>query len=292
MIFYIGFVFYGDFIKISESFLKIRFELVLLALCLETLSLFIRSLRQKKFLEYIGIKLSILENTKIYFASMSLIATPGGSGTIIKSHFIKKRHDHRISKTVPIVFVERLQDLLAVVTILSFTFLIFFETASFVIVIISSVLITFVYILFRRKNLLSKFQEKIKKINILQRIVPGPELNNSLEVLSRPKPIFIGWLISVISWIIDSLVVVVVFSSFDHDLNFIQVIQFYLTSISYGAISLIPGGIGVTEVSFLGFLTLHGIEVSIASTIVLIVRLSTIWFATILGLVTMKLVLK
>ena len=292
MIFYIGFVFYGDFIKISESFLKIRLELVLLALCLETLSLFIRSLRQRKFLEYIGIKLSILENTKIYFASMSLIATPGGSGTVIKSHFIKKRHDHRISKTVPVVFVERLQDLLAIVTILSCTFLIFFETASFVIVVISLVLITFVYILFRRKNLLSKFQEKIKKINILQRIVPGPELNNSLEVLSRPKPIFIGWLISVISWIIDSLVVVVVFSSFDHDLNFIQVIQFYLTSISYGAISLIPGGIGVTEVSFLGFLTLHGIEVSIASTIVIIVRLSTIWFATILGLVTMKLVLK
>jgi len=56
----------------------------------------------------------------------------------------------------------------------------------------------------------------------------------------------------------------------------------------FGSISFIPGGIIVTESSMLGLLLENGIQVSIATLIVILSRLVTIWLFTIVGTVALK----
>ena len=68
--------------------------------------------------------------------------------------------------------------------------------------------------------------------------------------------------------------------------------QMYFTSLVSGALTFLPAGIDVTEGSFVALLSLHGIDFSLSASIVLFTRLTTIWFATIIGIVLTRLVLK
>jgi uncharacterized protein (TIRG00374 family) len=77
---------------------------------------------------------------------------------------------------------------------------------------------------------------------------------------------------------------------FDIKFDYILTTQLSFTSILFGAISFLPGGIGITEGSLVSFLVSRKIELSIASALVLFTRLSTLWYATILGFITTKFV--
>ena len=67
-----------------------------------------------------------------------------------------------------------------------------------------------------------------------------------------------------------------------------NIISSYSISLVIGALSLIPGGIGVAEASLVGLLTLQDIEFSDAVVAVVLIRLFTLWFSTISGFITLK----
>jgi uncharacterized protein (TIRG00374 family) len=60
----------------------------------------------------------------------------------------------------------------------------------------------------------------------------------------------------------------------------------------FGAISFIPAGAGVTEISFVQLLSHYGIEISKATALVLLVRLSNVWFSTFIGVIATKFISK
>jgi len=75
----------------------------------------------------------------------------------------------------------------------------------------------------------------------------------------------------------------------DLDFVFITIVNF--SSLLFGVLTLVPAGIGVTEVSFVGFLTQEGVSLSLATSIIIMIRLTGIWFATGIGFITTKLLL-
>ena len=292
MAFYVIFTISSDISKISEYFLQIKVELLVIILILELVSLLIRSYRQKIFLNHLGLKLSFVSNFKIYLGSMSLIFTPGGSGTIIKSHFLKENFGSSYSKFMPIALIERYHDLLAVNTILFLSLIFYYNLASAFIVGVSSTLLIVIFLIIKNKTLLVKTQKKLTNVKFLNKFIPNSEFNESLELLSKSKIFSLAWLIGLSSWIIDAIAVYFAFLAFNLDFEFLHAFQIYFTSLSYGAISLLPGGIGLTESSFLGLLTSNGLDFSISSSLILFVRLTTIWFATILGFIVMRFILR
>ena len=65
---------------------------------------------------------------------------------------------------------------------------------------------------------------------------------------------------------------------------------FSKTSVLIGFLSLIPGGIVVTETGMIGLLLKNGVEFSIASLTVLIIRAITLWFPMMVGFIALKLI--
>ena len=140
--------------------------------------------------------------------------------------------------------------------------------------------------------MLIKTQKKLTTIKFLNRFIPNSEFNESIELLSKSKIFSLVWLIGISSWAVDAIAVYFGFLSFNLDFEFLHTFQIYFTSLSYGAISLLPGGIGLTESTFLGLLTSNGLDYSISSSLVLFVRLTTIWFATVLGFIAMRFIFR
>jgi uncharacterized protein (TIRG00374 family) len=50
-----------------------------------------------------------------------------------------------------------------------------------------------------------------------------------------------------------------------------------------GALTLLPGGLGSTEAGTVGLLALQGVGVAAATSATLLIRLMTLWCATLLG---------
>lgn len=89
--FYILLIFVSDVEAISKHFLQIKKEFLFVIFFLVFLSHVVKSFRQKELLYVLGEKIPLIHNFIIYMAGLSLINTPGGVGTFIKSVYLKKR---------------------------------------------------------------------------------------------------------------------------------------------------------------------------------------------------------
>ena len=282
---YIAFILYSDASEITEHFLKINITFLLIILPIEICAFFIRSIRQKVLLDNIGVKIPLITNFKIFVAGLSMTVTPGGSGNIIKSHFLKKHYNYSNSKTLPLVFVERFHDFLAVTTIITITLFFSYLWQSFVLVIISLIFLIIIYLTIKKNSLLEKFLTTMKKIKFLSKYIPSLEFNESLILLTNWKTTLKAWLISIFSWSLEIISFYYVFKSFGIHLNFIEAGQVVYTSILIGALSFIPAGIGFTEGTLIALLTVYGYDLSIVTASVLMLRIVTVWFATLIGFI-------
>ena len=70
-------------------------------------------------------------------------------------------------------------------------------------------------------------------------------------------------------------------------LDYLKVLAIYTTSTLLGAISFIPAGIGVTEGTLTGLLTLEGIGVSTALILGIMIRLLTLWYSAFIGFIAL-----
>ena len=292
LFFYVVLILFSDASKISDHFLHIRIELIFLIFLFGILSHIIKSFRQKDFLQMIDEKIPFKQNLIIYLAGLSLITTPGGIGTFIKSKYLKHKFGIPNNKSISVIFLERYHDLLATTTIILISFSISFSWISATLVIISSFLLILVYLLICNMKTFSFIHNKLLKIKFIAKRFPEVGLNESFFILTRPKAMTKGWLISIGGWSLDSLAVYIGFLAFNVDLGYLLTSQIYFTSLGYGILSLIPGGIGVTEGMADYLLVKQGLDLSIASSLVIFTRLTTLWFATIIGVIFTRYALK
>lgn len=282
---YIGFIFYSDYTKISNNFSKFDFTLLLLVIPIELSSFFIRSIRQKLLLKEIEIDIPLLENFKIYVAGLSMIVTPGGTGILIKSYFLKKHYGYSHSKIFPLIFVERFHDFLAVSLIIFITLLFVFTWESFFLVISSSIFLTFIFLIFRKNYFFKKIFSQLKKLRYFSKFVPSYDFNNSILTLTNLRITIKSSLLSFFSWSIEIISFYYIFQAFEIDLSFIESGQIVYTSILFGILSFLPGGIGSTEGSLIFLLANLGYDLSLVISAVLLLRIVTIWFATSMGFI-------
>lgn len=293
LVFYIGFIAYSDFSKFSSNISQFKFEFLPIILGLSFASYFMMGIRQKILLKRLGIELEIKESLLLYFSGLSMSVTPGGVGEAIKSYYLKKKYGHSVSKTFPLVFIERFHDLAVVISVIAFT-LIFLQISE-VIIIVSIIipLIIIAYILVRIKKLFIKTINFFKRIKKLEKVFDNisKSYDGMYEMLD-PKTTIKVWAIGIVSQVFFALSIYSIFLAFNQDFGFIFTTEVVYSSILFGAISLLPGGVGLTEISTVNFLTDKGMEISLATSIVIMSRLATIWFSTIMGLITTKIFLK
>ena len=119
-------------------------------------------------------------------------------------------------------------------------------------------------------------------------------MSKSHEILknSTKTKIFLSSIIlSILYWLTVSFAVLLVLKSLSIDsLGFTEIASTYASSLFLGALSFLPGGLGITEASFTGLLNIQGISLSVAIVIVIVVRLFTLWFGVAIGFIALKLV--
>jgi len=292
VLFYVLFILVSDVEKISESFLQIKIEFLVLIFSLGFVSHLVKSLRQKDLLHALGEKIPHFQNMAIYMSGLSLITTPGGVGTFVKSIYLKERFNVPTEKSIAVIFIERYHDLLAGTSIILASLLIYSSTVSLFLVIISTIILSSAYLLLKSQRIFISIYSRFSRIRIISKNFPEVGPTKSFSSLTSSKNMTKGWLFSILGWSIDSFAVYLVFLSLNVDLGYLLTSQIYFTSLGYGVLSFLPAGIVVNEGIADFLLIREGLDFSVASSLVILTRLSTLWFATAIGIIFTRMALK
>lgn len=276
-------ILYADFNSVIDSFKKFNWLLLPVLLMLSTGNYFVRFLKWEYYLRLLGIKIPINQSLKIFFSGLSMSASPGKTGEILKSFLLKEIFNEPISKTASIIFAERLTDFLSL-TFLAIIGIYFFNYSA---AWINFVLIFFVtlIIIISNSRIAGSLIGFVNRYPFLKshtsKIIT---LYESAFLLLQTRHLFRMMLVSIFSWSFECFAFYLILINFDVSITVLFATFVYSFSTIAGAISMLPGGLGVTEGSLSLILVNSGIlkETAVASTF--IIRTTTLWFAVISGL--------
>lgn len=284
-IIYLGFSVYADLDQLLISFSKFNWFLIPILLTLSLLNYYSRFVKWNYYLKLIEVKLSLRDSFSIFCSGLIMSITPGKFGEVFKSYLIKQINDEPISKTAPVVFAERITDFLSLV-IISLIGAYIFDYGRVTILIIGSII--FIIILFiTNKYLVEKFLIIVSKISFLNKhLEKFINLFKSSEKLLSPKPLIKMIGLSIVSWGFECLAYFLILFSFNIDVSILWASFAYAFATIVGAVSMLPGGLGVTEgsLSYLVIAQGYSKDISFASTF--IIRVVTLWFAVFIGIIS------
>lgn len=268
---------FSDLLKALEEFNWIFLPVMIV---LVTLAYFVRFIKWNYFLRNVEVRLPLKENLFVFFSGLSMTITPAKAGEIWKGWLIKEINGENLSKTIPVVIVDRVTDVVGVV-ILSLLGILFYQSGVYVLV---ALVILFVAFLVAIKSeaiscrLISLLESRTKKYSV------DIEIAHQSFLKSVEWKYLVGTsLLSVIAWFLECLSIFFVIQGFGGSINLVLSTFLYSFSTLLGALSFIPGGLGVAEASLSGFLVFFGLNSSVAVGAALVMRLGTLWYGAILG---------
>jgi glycosyltransferase 2 family protein len=291
IIFYVAILIISDINTISDQISNIKLIYLPIIFSLTGFQLIILGIKYHRILKKLGIDISLNESVKIFISGISLIATPGGAGTAIKSHILKKKYATPISKTLPIIFMERLTELIGTLIVLSLFFYWTNLYESLLAIILGFIFSFIMYLLISNNKIFYSLKIFLNKINKIKKLSNSIDDSKESFLILRKKNIFlemIGW--SFIAKLSYFFAIYFIFISLDVDLGFLLSGQIYHTSLVLGSLSFLPSGIIITESTMIAILLNHGVDFSLATLLVIFTRLVTTWTSTLLGIITLKII--
>ena len=285
---YAIFLFLSDFKLVYEKIINFKIIFLPIILSLVSINWFILFYRWHLLLKNSNIYIPIKKNFMIYLGSLSLSITPGQIGVAIKSELLKKQFKIPRSKTLPIVFIEKFYDLMGAL-FASIIGIWYFDNGLYLIS-MGIILLILIFILILSRTIFEKILFIICKIKFFAKYQ-----NNFLEshiILRDSLKTKIGLkagILSLLFWIIQGFAALFILWALEiNNLNFLMSISSNSISVLIGALSFVPGGLGVTEGSMASLLSLQGIEFSFALIVGVIIRIFTSWYTVIVGLIALK----
>lgn len=286
--FYAVFLAVSDFNKIYDRITSFNLHYLPVILAIVSVSWGILFLRWLILLKRHNILVPLGSNFLIYLSSFSLTATPGQLGELVKSQLLKTKFDIPITRTAPLVVIERLYDFTGaiIISIIGFWLL----DINIYVPIIASIILAVFFLFLKSKKIFSRTTNLIKKVKFASKIAdPISESFDTIQLSLNKKTFVMCSILSICYWIIVGIgaFFVIVAVGID-DLEPFKAISIYSSSLIVGAASFIPGGFGITEGSIAGLLSLNGIDISVAIALGILIRVFTLWYAVIVGFIALK----
>ncbi len=248
----------------------------------------LRFARWQYYLRRCGVVVPRHESAAVFFSGFAMSITPARVGELLKCVLLRDEAGVKMSVSVPVVVADRASDVVAV-CILVGAGTVRFSVARGASLVAIGVAILIVLVLgfspWIAGAATSVFRRRFARGGEAS-AAAAQEAAGVLAVLLRGRPLLVGTALGMLAWFAECTALYLVLGGLDSTSLTLYAITFvYALSTLGGALSLLPGGLGVTEFSMTALLVVFGVARDTAVAAVLIVRLCTLWFAVALGFV-------
>jgi len=266
----VGRALYADVGELGAALGGFRWAWFPVALALTALGYLIRFWRWQRYLARLEISVPPWRSFWIFVAGQTMVLSPGKLGEVLKSVLLKRAFGVPVRRSAPIVLVERITDGLGVVVV---TLLAGAFVASSWPVVAATVIGSAALVLAVRAPFLDRFPAVAEARAAAGQLL-GPRLLVGMTAVSA------------LAWFCLCLAVYVCVRGLDLDVSVADATVAFSISALAGALTFLPGGLGVTDAGFTGFLrVLADVPPAAAAAATVLARLATLWFAVAFGLV-------
>ena len=286
---YAAFLITSDINTVSDKISDFKIEFLPIILLLVTSNWFVLFFRWHLLLRNAKIFIPAKDSFLILTSGFALTIIPGKVGELVKSQLLKTKFGIARSKTIPIVILEQFYSAIGIVS-LSFIGVWYFELGIYVLGVFTAALV-FIFVLLSSRKVFNKIVSLLEKRRFASKFVE-PLLSSYDAIrdgIKGPITLYASGL-SILFWLVEAISIYFILLAFGVDaIEFLTIISTYTTSIMLGILSFLPLGLGVVEGTLASFFTTHGIGVSLALTIVVIIRIFTRWYGVSFGFIALKL---
>jgi len=246
----------------------------------------IRFLRWQLYLRRREVEVPSGSSALVFGAGLSLSITPAKLGELMKSYLLRELHGIPAVRTAPIVIAERVTDLIALLALAVFGVAGYGVASTLVIVAGGLIALGLVLLAWPRPTRwLIDLATRPRSLRRLRE--PLHEMYNGLASLCRPSTLVAATALAIPAWACECVGFALIVNAFPGahvDLGLAVVI--YAATTIAGALSFLPGGLGVTEGAMTMLLVSGAAHLDRATALdaTLLTRLATLWFAVGLGL--------
>lgn len=275
-------VWYVGWSDIYSALQKVEPKLVVVPVLLSLLAYILRFSRWQYFLHVFNKPVRLTNSILIYFSGFALAMTPGKVGELLRCAYLKP---YKISykRSSAMFVVERLLDVISMLCLSVLAAGYFTDKLNFLYLILAIALTVLVFLvnprlILKQRKIISKTGSRLVRAyrHILDMLI------HTGRIL-KPLPLVGGLGLGIVAWFLDGAGFYYIMSHFVTDAQITTIVGIYALSILLGAFSFMPGGVGATEALMYGFLHLFGVQPEHAVVIIILSRLTTIWFAVLLG---------
>ncbi|QDG54178.1 flippase-like domain-containing protein [Persicimonas caeni] len=286
---YAGIALFSDVSELLDHLATFPLAVMAAALGLSVLNYGFRFLKWHAYLGRLGFRIPAGSSLNIFLAGMVMSVTPGKVGEVLKSLLLKERHGLPVAKTAPVVLAERITDLLGLFVIAGIGITTFdYGRWAFG---VSLGLVLALILVLNRPSLVGALLDLCEKLPLVGGL--RPKLEDAYASTRR----LLGWkllswttLISVIGWSMEALAFYLILDALGAQHAGIELAAFVFSMTTIlGAVSFLPGGLGVTEGSMIGVLMVMAVfaEQSSAAAATYLIRFATLWFGVVVGFVAL-----
>jgi uncharacterized membrane protein YbhN (UPF0104 family) len=249
----------------------------------------LRFARWEALLRSRGIAVPTGRSALVFVSGFALAVTPGKLGELVKSYLLRRLHAVPVARSAPVVIAERVADLLALL-VLSVAGVAAYGVAV-ELVVAAGLAIAAGLVVLASPALGRRLGRLLTRPRPLRRFAPKvDELVDGLAALSRPAILTASTALSVAAWSLECVGFALIVDAFPGaDVPTGLAMFIYAATTIAGALSFLPGGLGVTE-GAMTLLLVHGasgLDPATAAAATILTRLATLWFAVVLGLAAM-----
>lgn len=268
----VGLGLYADFGDLGEALADFRWALFPVALGLTFVNYLARFWRWEVYLRRLDIRVPTARSFWIFFAGQTMTLSPGKVGEVLKSVLLRRSFDVPIRRSAPIVLAERITDGLGVVAIAAVAGA--FAAESRIVIVVTLVGAAALVVAVR--------------LPVLDRFAPIAEARAAASEILRPALLAGMTVVSAGAWFCECLAAYVCVRGLGLDVSLADVSLAFSVAGLAGALTFVPGGLGVTEAGFTGLLrVLADVPPAGAAAATVLTRLATLWFAVTLGLLAL-----
>lgn len=256
----------------------------------------LRFLKWQYYLHITGVeRLSKFDSWLIFISGFTMVMTPGKVGELLKAYLVRTRTGTELSRTVPIVLIERLTDGMATLMLIGIGVIVFpFGWPIFAGGLVAA---TLFMVLVQRESMVFAVFRRLRRTRIRARVNALEGLYRSTRFLLSLRPLGVAVGLGVVSWFGECVAFFVILTGLGIDPSWhLLLAATFVFGVSAwaGAVSFLPGGLGATEASAVTLLTLTisdgAMNESVAVAATLLMRFATLWFGVFLGIFALAIV--
>ncbi len=237
------------------------------------------------FLRRLGLIVAWRDSVWIFFSAFTMVLSPGKLGELMKSLLLRSRYGFPVARTAPIVLAERLTDLLGLV-VLGLLGSSRFTTGAGGLAVLGGLLFVGGLAItrpefwrFLDRSVVGRFPRLARFRPSLRALEASSQHLLSLPSLAMMVPL------SALSWAGEGVALYCIFRALGIELPELLGLSVFAHAVSsvLGALSFLPGGLGVTEGTLGGLFVYAGVGREAAISATLLIRAVTLWFAVFLG---------